>query len=134
MRKQLTGLAAAMTAVAVQVTFAVAAVLGVLPVFSANVVYTEKPETEPIVVSGGTASIICQDAFANYLYAAWTFDDVNDRFRDVSGHGAVLEEGSLTAADAYSHFRAIALAAEGCATDRTRQPSASPRPRGTAAR
>lgn len=99
MRKQLTGLAAAMAAEAAQVAFAVAAVLGVLPVFSANVVYSEKPETEPIVVSGGTASIICQDAFANYLYAAWTFDDVNDRFRDVSGHGAVLEEGSLTAAD-----------------------------------
>ncbi len=69
---------------------------------AADAVYAEKPETEPIVVSDGTATILGQKALRDSLWACWTFDDPANLLKDSSGHGhdLVAAGGSFEALSA----------------------------------
>ena len=84
-----------------RVLVAIAVLLGAsLQVCANDVVYHEKPDTEPIVVkSGDTASILGQAPFKDWLYAAWTFDNPDDLLHDDSGHGVVMKAGAMSADD-----------------------------------
>ena len=66
-------------------------------VLAADVVYPEKPETEPIVVgSGDMAMTQGYKLFRDDLWACWRFDDADNLFKDSSGHGHDLVLGGGT--------------------------------------
>ena len=64
----------------------VMALMGASSAFSADVVYSEKPEIEPIVVTAGTSTFM-GSALVDDLVAYWSFDNPNDLGKDDSGNG-----------------------------------------------
>ena len=64
----------------------VMALMGASSAFSADVMYSEKPETEPIAVTAGTSTFM-GSALVDDLIAYWSFDNPNDLGKDDSGNG-----------------------------------------------
>ncbi len=64
----------------------VMALMGASSAFSADVMYSEKPETEPIAVTAGTSTFM-GSALVDDLVAYWSFDNPNNLGKDDSGNG-----------------------------------------------